>query len=323
MTATADLQGWDLQCLQTSAGRLEGSARDLHIDGMQILQESFKNVTTNQFGAGPAGAFTFGVPLRMQQDGLFNGRRWSQGICAWDNRREMDSIVPPMELFSVVVRRELLCDYVLQTEHVDLEYWLSRGGVTVNQPAVTRALSQQLDDLMSACFRGDIDLRSPAAERLVRNEVLEQLAPIIVEHLGAASSVPLYDASHMHIVRRARRYALDQLSEPLQVVDLCQYVRVSRRSLQNSFQAVLGISPLTYLRTLRLNRARRRLLSRDTGLMVRDVAEECGFWHLSRFGLEYRRMFGELPSDTLRQAHANPGLARHDDPAPATEALAA
>ena len=73
-------------------------------------------------------------------------------------------------------------------------------------------------------------------------------------------------------------------------------------SLQTSFQEVLGISPLAYLRTLRLNGARRMLLRGEPTMMVRDAVETWGFWHFSRFSEEYRQLFGELPSWTLHRA---------------------
>ena len=46
---------------------------------------------------------------------------------------------------------------------------------------------------------------------------------------------------------------------------------------------------------------RSRLLSRRTAVSVQDAASEWGFFHLSQFGLDYRRWFGELPSQTARR----------------------
>jgi AraC family ethanolamine operon transcriptional activator len=76
---------------------------------------------------------------------------------------------------------------------------------------------------------------------------------------------------------------------------------VSRRTLQYSFQDVLQMSPVAYLRALRLNGVRRDLQAAGDA-PVGDVAARWGFWHLSRFAADYRRLFGERPSDTRRQA---------------------
>ncbi len=88
-------------------------------------------------------------------------------------------------------------------------------------------------------------------------------------------------------------------TRPVGVPELCEQLHVSRRTLQYCFQDVLGMAPATYLRTLRLNGARRDLCGRAAG-SVQDVAEAWGFWHLSQFATDYRRLFGKRPSETLR-----------------------
>lgn len=294
------IPGWDLHVVQTSPGRIGGSSRDLQIDGIQVLHETFRNVSTNQFGRAPDEAYVFGVPRVMHQAGRFNGREWCNGITAWDGRRAFDSIVPPMELFSLSVERRLLSEQVRATEHIDLEHWLAKGCVVSNDAALGQRLSLQIATLFDICFTGNDGLLSPRRQQLLRDTLLEVLAPVVAERLFAPVG-PLYDVSHVHVVRRAREVALDRISEPLQVRDLCEATGACRRSLQNSFQAVLGTTPLQYLRALRLDGARRRLLSGTPGLTVTQVAEEWGFWHLSRFGQDYRRTFGELPSETLRR----------------------
>ncbi|MOA41251.1 transcriptional regulator EutR [compost metagenome] len=65
----------------------------------------------------------------------------------------------------------------------------------------------------------------------------------------------------------------------------------------------MGTNPVQYLRAIRLNRVRRDLRQNQRGgLKVQDVACHWGFWHLSSFTADYKRMFGELPSQTLLRA---------------------
>ena len=61
------------------------------------------------------------------------------------------------------------------------------------------------------------------------------------------------------------------------------------------------MSPGAYLRALRLNAVRRELKSPAArSKTVQDAAAAWGFWHLSQFALDYRKLFGERPSQTLR-----------------------
>lgn len=297
------IPGWDIRCLQTSAGALEGESRDLHLDGIQLLCEEFRNVTTNHFGSAPADSISFGIACHMKGDGRHDGKPWREGVCAFDSRMEFNGILPPVQLLSVVVNRRLLCDYVRETEQVDLAHWLSRGPAIVTNESLASHTAQRLLEIVDACFDASVDLDAPAPRRAVQQGVMEVLGPLIVDHLSAHRP-PRHEMSHLRIVRDARDHAHQRIADPLQVIDLCQAVGVSRRSLQTSFQEVLGISPLAYLRTMRLNGARRMLLQGEPTMKVKDAVETWGFWHLSRFSQEYRRLFGELPLRTLRRAQA-------------------
>lgn len=88
------------------------------------------------------------------------------------------------------------------------------------------------------------------------------------------------------------------LVEP-KVSDLCEACEVPRRTLNRAFQNALGMGPATYLRRVRLNRARRALREETTrSITVTDVALELGFWHLGRFAEQYAELFGESPHET-------------------------
>lgn len=295
------IPGWDLHAVQTSAGRLAGHAEDFQIEELQILRERHQQVQLNQFGTAPTNAIIVGIPRSMTSEGRLNGQAWS-GLSAWDGRREFDSIVPPGELFSIVIQRDRLFDYVAATEQVDLTHWLSRGCVLLNDPHVTAQAAQWMDGWLSdmASLTSD-STQQPMAQHTVLNDLLEWLGPLIVDHLHAHAA-PIADTNAMVVVQRARDYVRAHIDAPLQVIDLCQAARVSRRTLQASFQSVLGLRPLHYLHALRLDGAHRQLRACEPGLMVKDVAERWGFWHLSRFGQAYRATFGELPSTTARRA---------------------
>ena len=78
---------------------------------------------------------------------------------------------------------------------------------------------------------------------------------------------------------------------------------VSERTLQYAFRDIMGMSPLTYLHRLRLHRARDELRKTDSSdTTVTDVAMRWGFWHFGEFSRAYKNCFGEVPSQTLRQA---------------------
>jgi transcriptional regulator GlxA family with amidase domain len=84
------------------------------------------------------------------------------------------------------------------------------------------------------------------------------------------------------------------------VSDLAQVTGVSPRSLQQAFRQYVGISPMMYLRDLRLELAHGDLLAGDAHTVtVAAIAQRHGFAHLGRFASYYRDRFGHNPSHTL------------------------
>jgi AraC family ethanolamine operon transcriptional activator len=103
------------------------------------------------------------------------------------------------------------------------------------------------------------------------------------------------------LVDRACELMMGHADEPLTILEVCSRVGTSRRKLNYCFQDVLGTTPIKYLRSLRLNGVRRALRQAPPGVTIQDIASHWGFWHLSQFAQDYKHLFGELPSDTLRQ----------------------
>lgn len=82
---------------------------------------------------------------------------------------------------------------------------------------------------------------------------------------------------------------------------LAAEAHVSVRTLQESFRRHLGISPMAYLRKVRLRRAHEDLRAADPSMTtVASIAHRWGFTHLGRFAAVYQTAFGEPPMATLR-----------------------
>ena len=95
----------------------------------------------------------------------------------------------------------------------------------------------------------------------------------------------------------------DEPGRAWRIPELAALAHCSARSLQIAFREELGQGPLAYLRTARLDGARRALRAAAEGeVTVSEVADAWGFGHLGRFTTAYREAFGELPSTTLRDS---------------------
>ncbi|MFD0370720.1 AraC family transcriptional regulator [Streptomyces sp. NPDC059071] len=102
-------------------------------------------------------------------------------------------------------------------------------------------------------------------------------------------------------VKRAMDAVRSRPEHPFTTTELAALARVSVRRLQESFREYVGMSPMAYVREVRLDRVREELRAGDPdGLSVGEVAWRWGFTHAGRFAAQYRARFGETPSRTLR-----------------------
>lgn len=112
-------------------------------------------------------------------------------------------------------------------------------------------------------------------------------------------------AAHHRVVRRTEEYFQLHLGESMSMARLSSKAMLSERGLRAAFYNVYATSPMRYLRLWQLHRARRMLRSPEhRHATVTEVATMHGFVELGRFARDYKALFGEVPSATLRRAGA-------------------
>jgi TolB-like protein/AraC-like DNA-binding protein/Flp pilus assembly protein TadD len=103
-------------------------------------------------------------------------------------------------------------------------------------------------------------------------------------------------------VRAAVALIRTTLRRPITIAELADHCGVAKRTLNEHFRGIFGISPIRYQRQLRLAAVREELLQSKADTTVTEIAEKFGFNHFGRFAGQYRKIFGETPSMTLRRA---------------------
>jgi AraC-like DNA-binding protein len=103
-------------------------------------------------------------------------------------------------------------------------------------------------------------------------------------------------------VRRAIEYIQGHLTAPVTLEDVVRAAGVSGRVLFKHFKLSTGVSPMAYLRNARFQRVRDALRRARPEERIVDIAALWGFDHIGRFAVEYRRRFGEKPTETRASA---------------------
>ncbi|MGV2288378.1 helix-turn-helix domain-containing protein [Trinickia sp. YCB016] len=307
-----NLVDWHQTYDQLMPGPFTGTLTELPLDRMQVFCETTSH-TLRQTCEVPADAYWFGIP-------------GGGGSAARDNTARIDAnpitpdalafrpggiefeLVTPEQfaIYGVVVKGDVLRRHASEVERIDFDESLQalpqRAVIAMGAARIERlraALGQMLDGARTS--------HAPSS-----NVARDSLQALVLASLFDLSLQPRSEAAlpakprRQWIVSQARDYVLANRARPVGVPELCEQLHVSRRTLQYCFQDVLGMAPATFLRTIRLNGARRDLSSNASGgaLTVQDVAAAWGFWHLSQFATDYKRLFGKRPSDSLRERKA-------------------
>jgi AraC-like DNA-binding protein len=160
--------------------------------------------------------------------------------------------------------------------------------------------------------RGIIVGRTPtsitdAAARLVESMAqpaeAELLAPLIVDEMltrlllspiGPRVAQVGQNESAVQRVATAVSWVREHFTQPVTLDALADMVHMSVSSFHQHFKAVTSMTPLQYQKVLRLQEARRLMLSRmvDAGSAAREV----GYLSPSQFSREYARLFGRAPT---------------------------
>lgn len=172
-----------------------------------------------------------------------------------------------------------------------------------------------LRDMVSHLIFGNepFDVSEPAAAMAAAQEVVLYLAHVLEHSVKPsdrrATRPPL---SRSRVITRTLALIDGHRGEPLFIGDLCRATQVSERTLRNIFCDHFGVGPMRLLKAIQLHNIRMALLradpERDT---VTRVAGRFGIWDFSLFARNYKAMFDELPSKTLRSSPPAGPRSRH------------
>jgi AraC family transcriptional regulator, ethanolamine operon transcriptional activator len=287
---------WDLRFRQFGRGPFRGHVQFLQLGVIQVYRTAVNGMIHIE-GWPPPGSFGCCPVLAANENAVWGGRRLKAGqVRVFDPGQGTDHMTAAdhYQLVALMVDGDLFRQEVLGG--LDLEERLVGKEVVTTSPAYCRALWSHLVGLFDlAQDRPDLLAQSG---RLIEQECLRRFARLLVRpHDDRTACQP---SNRARLVRRAEDYMRANLGEPLSMLDLCREFDASERTLHYAFQEVRGLSPMAYFKASRLNAVRQELKAASAGTAtVREIAQRWGFWHSGEFAADYRRLFGELPSQTF------------------------
>jgi len=292
--------GGEAVYVQTGRGEFNGAIRRLRLGSLTLLQTVCPNKTVVRVVTERDKHYAF-IPLKSAETMSWNGRdQLNPGVFSWDGqfgffRRGMDT-----EMVSLI--------YDGNSYAASRSAWLGiEPGVMPprhegrNAPArLSGAFHGLLQQVLGMMISEPQAFQMPGFRQTIEESITKAL--LLAEH-GEGGNGRLSAASRLgraDIVHQADEYLHGRLGQPVYLLELCRALGVNARTLNYAFHDVCGMSPLQYLKLRRLRLVRQILRNGiHAGGSVKAAALQCGFADLGRFSIEYRRFFGESPSQTL------------------------
>jgi AraC-like DNA-binding protein len=146
---------------------------------------------------------------------------------------------------------------------------------------------------------GDAELVAP----LVIDEILIRL---LRSPIGVRIAQMGFAESSVHRVAKAISWLRENFSQPMKVEELAELVHMSVSSFHEHFKSVTSMSPLHYQKVLRLQEARRLMLS--TVMDAGAASQRVGYLSASQFSREYSRFFGSAPTKDIARLRQESGI---------------
>ncbi|UTW01857.1 helix-turn-helix domain-containing protein [Amphritea atlantica] len=290
------MSGWQVSYDQVSAGQFSGHITELNLKDLQLVRDR-SNRAIVKTGRAWEGSLSFSVPYRPLPEHFYcDGNLSSPDSILIAKGDCLPELLTPenLDIICITVNTETLINTARQQ---NIEFYLDSNsdGHYITKFKPNFDLLRYLREVLS-----EDNINTLIKYESLQKNVKETLSQHLIDIVDRKQAQYLGPVARKKVVDKAREYVLSNLEAPPSIIELCNIIGTSRRKLQYCFQDTLGINPVTFLRLIRLNAAHRDLLNQNNETSVQDIAAKWGFLHLSRFSSEYKTLFKELPSETLR-----------------------
>lgn len=146
------------------------------------------------------------------------------------------------------------------------------------------------EDLVDGLSRLLDLLDDPCARQVLASSRLKEVYFALLR--GEAGRVVRQTFGARRDLGRALAFLHEHIAEPLRIDELARVAGMSRAAFHRHFKAVTSLSPLQFIKAVRLNNAAVMIAG---GVNVAEAADQVGYRSPSQFSREFRRQYGMPP----------------------------
>lgn len=213
---------------------------------------------------------------------------------------ELDSLTyDDFDVFPLSLSEEFLNQTCELFELPDIKTLINKNEVFQCDPKKLTELRSWLQSIYDQLMTGTVAIRNTHYLKQIERDLADRLVRILAEQHQPVRKKTLRKRD---IALRAAEDYIDKSGiEVITVPELCLVTDVSERTLEYAFRERYNMTPKSYTLNHRLNNVRKKLRKAEpvTGI-ISEIAHQYGFWHMGQFSADYKKLFAELPSKTLK-----------------------
>ncbi len=292
----------EVRFIQTARGSVTAKSRLTSIGPLQIQQFSWTGKLITEAANG-SNRTTLFIPEPQERPAFISGEHLNdaQAMLYGPNSEhfsDMSGRSRATQLFLPEGMLEAAIGALLQEDPMCLK---SKRRLLAPGRVPLRSLRQLIVELTQLTVNNQGEGNESLCHKTLARKATDRISQILCRDTTLASSGHDQHDSSGRLLSAVREIFEESGPETIYLYELCQALGVSARTLQITFKQAYGISPMRYLKLRRLHAARERLFTSSLEeVSVKRAALESGFSDRSRFAEDYRKLFGQLPSETPR-----------------------
>lgn len=290
---------WSLDFKQLDSGRFFGELMVVDFNDVQF-GATLLNRHFQQGGETPKGFRTIAIPADDQQSIVARGQKVGiNDLMVFPASRDVDAIsLPGFNVFIVSISDTIIEEFIRSHEPSSGERLQLDAGIVNLKATKAKQIRQQLSYLKREVISHPDVINNKAFRQILMKELPEELLSHAILHS------PLKVESKLRIRDLALKKAIEYISSCKEdmpsVSELCLLSGASQRTLEYAFLEKYGFGPKEFMVKHSLNLVNKALKKvNPNNRSIQEIAHKHGFWHMGQFSADYKKLFGELPSETF------------------------
>jgi len=291
---------WNIEIRQLKKCTINDTVMQLKVENFLLGYAEFSGLT-HQIGEIPPGR-TFAFYTGENSKFLWRKKEIPyNGLLIFPLDTELDVVVEGTKTIphTISFPEEELISRLQENERALYETIVSTNDLILMDESAMEKLHEVFDRYMQSAEEDPDLIHSKNFYTCLKEELISVLIEILFSE--ESSDIPKAKDQMVLYWDRVESYIETHKSRPIMISELSKAVGIGERSLYRMFNDRFNLSPKAYLNTIRLNGVNNDLTNTSSSeKTIADIANNWGYWHMGQFAADYKKLFGELPSQTFK-----------------------